>query len=202
MPKRVSDEVIEEIVDSFLNGVNIQEISIKYDLSPTTISKKLKLNLTQKKINEIKNIHQDKNLLKEQNVISHSELPSVSYEESFFDQSLYKAELRSIEKQKDLSSAPIKDVKLPKIVYMLEDKKIELIPKFLRDYPEWDFLPEEDLNRKTIEIFTDLKEAKRRCKREEKVIKVPNPNVFNIVAPILISKGISRLISDDKLISL
>ena len=88
MPKRVSDEVIEKIVDSFLNGVNIQEISIKYDLSPTTISKKLKLNLTQKKINEIKNIHQDKNLLKEQNLISLKELPSVSYEESFFDQSL------------------------------------------------------------------------------------------------------------------
>ena len=198
----MSDELIEKIVDSFLNGVNIQEISIKYDLSPTTISKKLKLNLTQKKTNEIKNIHQDKNLLKEQNVISHQELPSVSYEESFFEIVPIINEIEEFEKQKDLSSEPIKDVKLPKIVYMLVDKKIELIPKFLRDYPEWDFLPEEDLNRKTIEIFTDLKEAKRRCKREEKVIKVPNPNVFNIVAPILISKGISRLISDDKLISL
>ncbi len=198
----MSDELIEKIVDSFLNGVNIQEISIKYDLSPTTISKKLKLNLTQKKINEIKNIHQDKNLLKEQNVISHKELPSVSYEESFFEIVPIINEIEEFEKQKDLSSEPIKDVKLPKIVYMLVDKKIELIPKFLRDYPEWDFLPEEDLNRKTIEIFTDLKEAKRRCKREEKVIKVPNPNVFNIVAPILISKGISRIISDDKLISL
>ena len=195
--------MIEKIVESFLNGVNIKDISIKYDLSPTTISKKLKLNLTQKKINEIKNTNsnQDKNLLQEQNLISHKEVQSFSYEESFFE-IVPIIDGIELEKQKDLSSEPLKDVKLPKLVYLLVDKKIELIPKFLRDYPEWDFLPEEDLNRKTIEIFTDLKEAKKRCKREERVIKVPNPNVFNIVAPILISKGISRLINDDKLIAL
>ena len=195
--------MIEKIVESFLNGVNIKDISIKYDLSPTTISKKLKLNLTQKKINEIKNtnFNQDKNLLQEQNLISHKEAQSFSYEESFFE-IVPIIDGIELEKQKDLSSEPLKDVKLPKLVYLLVDKKIELIPKFLRDYPEWDFLPEEDLNRKTIEIFTDLKEAKKRCKREERVIKVPNPNVFNIVAPILISKGISRLINDDKLIAL
>ena len=140
-------------------------------------------------------------LLQEQNLISHKEVQSFSYEESFFE-IVPIIDGIELEKQKDLSSEPLKDVKLPKLVYLLVDKKIELIPKFLRDYPEWDFLPEEDLNRKTIEIFTDLKEAKKRCKREERVIKVPNPNVFNIVAPILISKGISRLINDDKLIAL
>jgi hypothetical protein len=34
------------------------------------------------------------------------------------------------------------------------------------------------------------------------VIKVPNTNVFKIVAPILLSKGISRIVSPDKLIAL
>ena len=46
----------------------------------------------------------------------------------------------------------------------------------------------DDLNRKTIEIFFDLKIAKRSCNKEQKVIKVPNTDVFRIAAPILISK--------------
>ena len=107
-----------------------------------------------------------------------------------------------LEKQKDLSSQPLKDSNLPQIVYMLVDKKIELIPKSLGDYPQWRFLPEEDLNRKTLEIFSDIKNAKRDCKKDEKVIKVPNPNIFNLVAPILIAKGITRIIIEDNLISL
>ena len=72
----------------------------------------------------------------------------------------------------------------------------------LKNYSEWEFLPTEDLNRKTIEIYIDLKIAKRFCNKEQKVIKVPNTNVFKIVAPILLNKGISRIVSADKLISL
>ena len=64
------------------------------------------------------------------------------------------------------------------------------------------FLSNEDLDRKTIEIFFDLQTAKRTCKKDEKVIKVPNTNVFKIVAPILNSRGISRIIFNDQLIAL
>ena len=84
---------------------------------------------------------------------------------------------------------------------MIVDKKIELDIKYLRDYPDWDFLSEDELSRKTIRIFADLKIAKSFCTKEQKVIKVPNTNVFNIAAPFLISKGISRIVTDDKLIS-
>ena len=85
---------------------------------------------------------------------------------------------------------------------MIVDKTIELETKYLRDYPDWQFLSQEELNRKTIEIYVDLKNAKRFCNKEQKVIKVPNTQVFKIVAPILISKGISRIVSSDKLIAL
>ena len=34
---------------------------------------------------------------------------------------------------------PLSDVNLPKVVYMIVDKKIELETKFLKDYPEWQF---------------------------------------------------------------
>ena len=104
--------------------------------------------------------------------------------------------------QKDLSSISISQITFPKIVYMIVDRKIELVIKYLRDYPDWQFLSQDELNRKTIEIYFDLKNAKRYCNKEQKVIKVPNTNVFKIVAPILISRGISRMISEDNLITL
>ena len=75
--------------------------------------------------------------------------------------------------QKEISSVPIDRLEFPNVLYMIVDKKIELETKFLKDFPEWQFLPEEELNRKTIEIFYDLKIAKRFCNKEQKVIKVP-----------------------------
>ena len=85
---------------------------------------------------------------------------------------------------------------------MVVDKKIELEIKLLKDFPEWDFLPLDDLNRKTIEIFFDLNLAKRSCNKEKKVIKVTNTDVFRIAAPLLIKKGISRIVCTEKLIAL
>ena len=96
--------------------------------------------------------------------------------------------------RKEFSSVPISEVDLPKVVYMIVDKKIELEIKLLKDFPEWEFLPHDDLNRKTIEIFFDLNVAKKSCNKEQKVLKVPNTNVFRIAAPILLEKGISRIV--------
>ena len=104
--------------------------------------------------------------------------------------------------QKDLSSVPISEVTFPKVVYMIVDKKIELQIKYLYDYPDWQFLAKDELYRKTIEIFLDLKNAKRFCNKEQKVIKVSNTDIFKLVAPILLSRGITRIISADKLIAL
>ena len=42
--------------------------------------------------------------------------------------------------QKDLSSISISEVDFPKIVYMIVDNKIELEIKYLKDFPEWQFL--------------------------------------------------------------
>ena len=85
---------------------------------------------------------------------------------------------------------------------MIVDNRIELEIKLLRDYPEWEFLSVNELKRKTIEIYFDLKIAKRFCNKDQKVIKVPNTDVFKLAAPILLSKGISRIVSPDNLIAL
>ena len=104
--------------------------------------------------------------------------------------------------QKDLSSVPIHEVNLPSIVYMIVDKEIELEVKYLKEYPDWQFLAKDELNRKTIAIYSNLKVAKSFCKKEQKVIKVPNSNVFRIVSPLLQSRGITRIVNEDKLIAL
>ena len=85
---------------------------------------------------------------------------------------------------------------------MIVEKQIELKTKLLKEYVEWNFLSEKDLNRNTIEIFYDLKTAKRSTKKEQKIIKVPNSDVFKIAAPILLSRGISRIVSSEVLIAL
>ena len=104
--------------------------------------------------------------------------------------------------RKELCSVPIFEIDFPKVVYMVVDKKIELEIKLLKDFPEWEFLPNDDLNRKTIEIFFDLNLAKRSCNKEQKVLKVPNTDVFRIASPVLIAKGISRIVCAENLIAL
>ena len=106
------------------------------------------------------------------------------------------------EPQKDLSSVSIKEVELPKVVYMIVNKQVELETKLLKEYVEWNFLSEKDLSRNTIEIFYDLKTAKVSTNKDQKVLKVPNSDVFKLTAPILLSRGISRIVSSEVLISL
>ena len=96
----------------------------------------------------------------------------------------------------------IKEANLPKVVYMIVDIQVELKTKLLKEYVEWNFLPEKDLNRNTIEIFYDLKTARRSTKKDQKVIKIPNSDIFEIAAPILLSRGISRIVSSEVLIAL
>ena len=101
-----------------------------------------------------------------------------------------------------IRDSSLSEVDFPKVVYMVVDKKIELEIKLLKDFPEWEFLPQDDLNRKTIEIFFDLNLAKRSCNKEQKVLKVPNTDVFRITAPLLLEKGISRIVCAENLIAL
>ena len=104
--------------------------------------------------------------------------------------------------QKDLSSIPISSMCFPKILYMTVDKNFELEIKPLKDFLDWNFLPQDDLKRKTIEVFLDIKEAKIKCNKDQKVIKIPNTNVFQIVNHILLSKGISRIVCGNNLVAL
>ena len=222
MPKKVTEEQKENILESFLDGNDINELCDLYGFSVSTITKQLKSRLGIEKFRKIKknlankipvtqqvslisSSTQTKENFSEQIDHSHSDnnlqkVKSFNNEE-FFEIVPLTSEI-NLENQKDLSSIPLDEVEFPKMTYMIVDNKIELIIKLLKDYPEWEFLSDEDLNRKTIKIYFDIKKAKRNCGKDQKVIKVPNTNVFKIVSPLLVSRGISRIITEDKLISL
>ena len=215
MAKRLSEKQKEEIVKSFILGKTVEELSKVFSCTKLTISRNLKKNLGEKKYKEFVKKNNSFSELKDESnkkisFENKDNLKTVDFNENnnvYFSDSQF-IEIAPLDfeidnsKQRDLSSVPISEIELPEIVYMIVDKKIELEIKYLKDYPDWQFLSKDDLNRKTIEIFIDIKNAKRSCNKEQKVIKVPNTEVFKIVAPILISRGISRIVSSDKLIAL
>ena len=227
MAKRLSEEQKEEIIKNFAEGFTIEEISEKFNCSKLTITRHLKKNFEEVKYKElIYNNKNSKKSTKKIEISNSSELNNHHDKEDFtldssnkkflVDDSLEAASVPINEfielaplndeidhaSRKDLSSISINDIEFPNTVYMIVEKTTELEVKLLKNFTEWQFLSYEDLNRKTIQIFFDLKVAKRNCHKDQKVIKVPNTNVFKIVSPILISRGITRIVSEDQLIAL
>ncbi len=213
MPKKVSEKEKKGILKSFIKGLDFKAISAIYNYSPVTISKQLKNMLSEEDFEKIKNKNlkinnKNKNKDNKNNI---SEIESIENypreskllhnEEDFFE-IVPIIDGLEINKQKELTSEPLKDAIFPPVVYMLVDKKIELTPKSLKDYPEWSYMPKEDLERMTLEIFDDQRKAKKNCSKNQKLIKVPNPKVFLLASQALKSKGISRIIFNNLLFSL
>ena len=230
MAKRLTDKQKEEIIKLFISGVNIDSISRQFNCTKLTISRNLKNNFDEATFKEYLAVSKSNNKLikskkqkinqfdKNENLVylkdNRSDFNKIQHKnmhEEYSEEYLKESEFIEIpplnydtenSSRKDFSSTHISDIDFPKTVYMIVDNKIELEIKYLNDYPRWQFLSQEELKRKTIEIFHDLKIAKSFCRKEQKVIKVPNTAVFKIVAPILLSRGISRIVSSDKLIAL
>ena len=225
MAKRLTEKQKKIITDSFKDGETIENLSKEFKCTNSTIIRNLKKDLGEKIYKEIAKMikNSSQNNLYENSSIENYETdlrleisknnfkeignfkdietelnPSVS---EFVEISPLDYEMDDLSR-KELSSVPISEIDFPKVVYMVVDKKIELEIKLLKDFPEWNFLPQDDLLRKTIEIFFDLNLAKRSCKKEQKVLKVPNTDVFRIASPVLIAKGISRIVCAENLIAL
>ena len=227
MARRLTEEQIEEIIKCFENGTNINLLSQKFNCTKLTVIRNLKKNLGElkyidllnksksllgkSKTNKIQSTTLLKTNIDNADLIKDSNDPKILNQnktdsnfdpyDSFLEIAPLDYEI-DISSRKELTSVAISEVDFPKVVYMIVDKKIELEIKLLKDFPEWDFLPNNDLKRKTIEIFFDLNLAKRSCNKEQKVLKVPNTDVFRIAAPILLEKGISRIVCPENLIAL
>ena len=227
MTKRLSEGQKKELVENFKSGKSIDVLSKEFDCTKSTISRNLKKNLGDIKYKELikKNkSSKEKNIGKKKynNILLNKKNDDAVFQKNLVDLKNSEKNRKGLDfvplesfieiapidyemdnaSRPELSSVPISEIDFPKVVYMIVDKKIELETKPLKDYAEWQFLSLNELNRKTIQIFDDIKNAKRFCSKEQKVIKVPNTDVFKVVAPILLSRGISRIVSGDKLISL
>ena len=224
MAKRLTEKQKEEIKINFLDNQSVEFLSEKFNCTKATIIRNLKKSLGEikykeildrsnttfeKKYNKLPEI--DNQITNERNKINNPSDTSISIGlsnedkinpfESFIEITPLDHDFEAVS-QKDISSIPLSEIKLPSVVFLIVKKEIELETKYLKDYPEWQFLPPNDLERKTIEIYFDLKTAKRMCNKDQKVLKVPNTDVFRIVAPILMSRGISRIVTAENLISI
>ena len=223
MTKRLTEKQKEEILRSFKSGISIDFLSQKYTCTNSTIIRNLKKNLGElefkelskksksskgkSKTNKNHTVNSQKinfdNKDSKNPIVLNENISSSTFDsiDSFYEIPPMDYEIDN-SSRKELSSVPLSEVDFPNVVYMVVDKKIELEIKLLKDFPEWQFLPQDDLSRKTIEIFFDLNLAKRSCNKEQKVLKIPNTNVFKIASPVLIAKGISRIVCAENLIAL
>ena len=223
MAKRLTEIEKNEIKTLFINGDGLDFLMNKFEVSKLTITRNLKKllgeneykNFLNKNIKSIKkkdskvkiNIQKD---ISPKNGNSNIKKVRSSFDgdiaDSYIEQPLIEItpliQEISFDIQKDLSSIPISSMCFPKILYMTVDKNFELEIKPLKDFLDWNFLPQEDLKRKTIEVFLDVKEAKIKCNKDQKVIKIPNTNVFKVTKRFLLDKGISRIVCGDDLIAL
>ena len=213
MARRLTESEKQQIVSDFTNGKSIDDLSLIFKFSKLTITRNLKKKLGEKKFkeffekNKLLTLSTNEDISSLDTNQSNFKNDKEVFEEQYFKDSAF-TEVTPLNfefdssNQKDLSSIPIAEVEFPKTVFMIVNNKIELEIKYLKDYPEWQFLSQQELDKKTIEIHFDIKSAKRFCNKEQKVLKVPNTEVFKIVAPLLRSRGISRIVSPEKLIAL
>ena len=210
MPRKVSDLQKKEILNLFINGSDLKDISKIYNFSLGTIIRQLKNLLGIDEFNSLKNkqkkVLKNKNNSIEDKIFADEKNIEVSKKEENFEDQFIEvipiAEGIEFDNQQEFASEPLEEASLPKVVYLLVDKNIELIPKMLKDYYDWSFLPKDDLQRMTIEIFDDHKYAKKLCTNNQKLIKVPNSEVFVMASKFLRSKGISRIIFNKLLLAL
>ena len=224
MSRQVSEKQKQDILTAFNEGIDIKEISKNFNFTVPTITRHLRNILGQKIFLEKKSLASPKNLKKSSNTSAPSKksliqkendetklvkknfLKDVSEEIFETDQKFFEIapldEQIEFTNQRELSSIPLEEINLPKVLYMIVSNFVELEVKLLKEYPNWSFLPETDQKRITIEIFSDQKVAKRFCTKNQKIIKIPNTKVFQIASRKLIDKGISRIVFEDNLISL
>ena len=229
--KRLTQDEKNEILQEFRSGGTANLLAIKYNCTANTINRTVKnllsndeyllLKEERAKIKKTKtslSLAESNNKLLEREEINNSDDLYTTQKEDYSDLKLRNENEESdiifeeivplqssfgfeTEQQK-VDCMKLDKVNFPESVYMLVDKKVELESQYISDLPEWSFLPATELERLAILLFPNQRTAKRNCSRNQKVIKIPNTDIFEISKSYLLSKGITRLIYEDSLISL
>lgn len=97
---------------------------------------------------------------------------------------------------------PLEAAEFPESLYMLVDKTVELQARPLREFTELGQLPPDEEELQALQLFANPRQAKRHCGRTQRVIKMPDPDVFVRRASYLQVKGITRLVVEGNLYAL
>lgn len=102
----------------------------------------------------------------------------------------------------EASPIPLSVSVLPTSAYMLVDKVVELDARPLREFPDMGSLSAAEQELKGLYLYASPRAAKRQCNRNQRVIKVPDTEVFVRTSSFLLARGITRLVLDGTLIAL
>ena len=91
---------------------------------------------------------------------------------------------------------------LPDTLYMLVERSVELQPQPLGTMAALGPLSASEQARHGLTLFTNPRQARRQCGRQQKVIKLPDAQMLLRTAPFLRAKGISRLVIEGNLYAL
>lgn len=109
---------------------------------------------------------------------------------------------RPLEDHPEVPAIPLSVDVLPTSAYMLVDKVVELDARPLRDFPDMGALSTAEQDLKGVYLYASPRAAKRQCSRHQRVIKVPDTEVFVRTSSFLLARGITRLVLDGMLIAL
>ena len=91
---------------------------------------------------------------------------------------------------------------VPDSVYMLVDKTVELDPRPLSEFPELGLSDPSEQQRQALCLYASPRAAKRQCGRSQRVIKVPDTQVFEQTSSYLLARGITHLVVEGSLFAL
>ena len=94
---------------------------------------------------------------------------------------------------------PFSSELIPDSVYMLVDKTVELDPRPLSEFPELGVSDPEEQKHQALCLYSSPRAAKRQCGRSQRVIKVPDTQIFDQTSSFLLSRGITHLVLEGSL---
>ena len=220
MARRLTEREKLQIAQGYREGKSSMMLAEEFGCTSNTVVRTVKSALSEEDYKAIKASRMKEEISKDNEIVEITSESNCSSIESSFenerllidsseeDSSVFKEFVPLVtdfgfeDREQKVNSKPLVSGVLPETVYILVDKKVELEYVHLSDLSDWNFLPDLEKERKVIPLFLTQREAKRTCSRSQRVIKIPNTKIFEITKDYLLSKGITRLVIEDSLITL
>jgi transposase-like protein len=97
---------------------------------------------------------------------------------------------------------PIAEAMLPRICYIVVDRMAELVTCPLKDFGNLGQIPASEVQANTLPVFDNHRIARRFSHRAQRIVKVPNGNMFKKASIHLMAKGITRLLVNGRIYAL